>query len=98
VHESSSIPFDASPEAREALHGFGRTEDIRFSPDNRRLALPSFDHDSIAVVDVDIDLGGHCPRVTVTRALELSIPELDYPHGVNFLDDETIVVTNATPP
>lgn len=88
--------FDASPEVRRALHGIGRTEDLRFSPDGRRLALPSSDRNVIAIVDVDVDvmIGGTRPMVTVRAVTELRAPGLDYPHGVDFLDDATIVVAN----
>jgi hypothetical protein len=72
----------------------GRTEDVRFSPNNRRLAIPNFTRNSIAVLDVDIGIEGNRPRVTVTGATDFAAPGLAYPHGVDFLDDETIVVAN----
>ena len=34
-----AIAIDASPELRSAIAGMGRTEDVKFSPDNRRLAV-----------------------------------------------------------
>jgi DNA-binding beta-propeller fold protein YncE len=94
VSDPIAISVEASPDVRAALHRFGRTEDVRFSPDQRRLALPSFDHNSIAVVDVEIGLHDGGPSVSVTGVVELTAPELDYPHGVDFLDDDTLVVAN----
>ena len=89
---SSEIEFDASSDVRAALDRFGRTEDVRYSPNNRRLALPSFDRNAVAVVDIEID--DERPMVTATGMAEFTAPGLDYPHGVEFLNDETIIVAN----
>ena len=34
------LGYTALPRVAEVIAGMGRTEDIRFSPDNRRLAAP----------------------------------------------------------
>jgi hypothetical protein len=88
------IAFDASPDVRRAIDRFGRTEDVKFSPDNRRVALSSVEDGSIAIVDVEVTIGGDHPKVTVIGATKVTAPGLDYPHGVAFLDDDTIVVAN----
>jgi DNA-binding beta-propeller fold protein YncE len=88
------ISYDAPQSVRAALKRMARTEDVRFSPNNRRLALADLDRNSTAIVDVDITIGGNRPQVTVTDVAELSSPCLNSPHGVDFLDDETIIVAN----
>jgi hypothetical protein len=88
------IAHDASEAVRVGLNRLGRTEDIRFSPNNRRLAVVGFDRNSIAIVDIDITTGGSSPHVTVTDMAEFSSPCFSDPHGVDFLDDETIIVAN----
>lgn len=85
---------DASPSVRAALEQTKGCEDVRFSPSNRRMALAKWDRNAIAVVDVDIAADDHRPHVTVTDVAEFSSPYLKYPHGVDFLDDETIIVAN----
>ena len=84
------IAFDAPPDVREALGTLGRTEDVRFAPSGRRLALAGFRNDRIAVADVEI--AG--TTVAITRLRELGSSSLHDPHGVDFLDEETLVVGN----
>ena len=88
------ISHDASQAVRAALNGIGRTEDVRFSPDSRRLALACFERNSIAIVSVEITIVAHRPHVVVTDMSEFSSPCLKGPHGMEFLDDETIIVAN----
>ena len=84
------IAFDASPDVRAALGTLGRTEDVRFAPSGRRLALAGFRNDRIAVADVEV--AG--TTVAITRLRELASSSLHDPHGVDFLDEETLVVGN----
>jgi len=88
------IVYDAPESIRAALERIGRTEDLQFSPNNRRLALAAFDRNSIAVIDVDIGVDRDDLKVALTALSELSSPHLRGPHGVAFLDDETIIVTS----
>jgi hypothetical protein len=48
------IEYRASPRATDAIASLGRTEDVRFSPSNRRLAVAAFTRNRIAVFDIDI--------------------------------------------
>ncbi len=89
-----TIAFDASDAVRDTLRRIGRTEDASFSPDNRRLALVCPDRNSIAIADVEITAPPDAPHVTVTAVAEQSSPSLKTPHGVDFVDDETILVAN----
>jgi hypothetical protein len=57
----------------EAIARLGRTEDLRFSPDGRRLAITCFQHTAIA---------------------RLVVAGLKAPHGVDWLDDRTVVVAD----
>jgi DNA-binding beta-propeller fold protein YncE len=76
------------------IDGMGRTEDVRFSPDNRRLAVAAFNHHRIALFDVEITASAGTKQVALTGAVELSSPSFKYPHGVDFIDDETLVVAS----
>jgi hypothetical protein len=88
------IAYDASDAVRASLAGLGRTEDIAFSPDDRRLAIPSFARNTIGILAVDVATRDGRPTITVTDVVELSPPGLDHPHGVDFVDDTTIIVVN----
>jgi DNA-binding beta-propeller fold protein YncE len=88
------IAYEASGAVLAALARLQRTEDVAFSPNGRRLALAAFDRNVIAIADVCLERDGRRPRVTVTVVTELSSPRLNGPHGVEFLDDDTILVGN----
>jgi hypothetical protein len=83
------LHYEASDAVREALAGMGRTEDLRFSPDGRRLAFACYATNRIAVAEVEIG-----PPIAVTRLVYLESDRLHEPHGIDFLDDETVVVGN----
>ena len=50
-----ALSAKTSPEVDEALSGIGRTEDLVFSPDGRRLAVVGFTEGKILLLDVKID-------------------------------------------
>jgi DNA-binding beta-propeller fold protein YncE len=85
-----AIEYSAPDHVRDVVCRLGRSEDIRFSPDNRRLAVAGFNANRIAVFDVEVGEGA----VALTGALEVASPSLNGPHGLDFLDDDTIVVAN----
>jgi WD40 repeat protein len=88
------IAYDA-PRAVQAVPGQPRGfEDVCFSPDGRRLALAGCYQNSISIADVNIAMDGGRPHVTVKNVVEYLSPCLKEPHGVTFLDDETIIVAN----
>ena len=107
------IHYSAPAHVRDILAKLGRTEDVRFSPSRRRLAVASFHRNRIAIFDVSITSapvpgpGGPSgasepseaskpPRasVSLTDAFELCSAAIKRPHGVDFIDDDTIVVAN----
>ena len=88
----SSIPLDATAPVRDAIAALGRTEDVRFSPSGQRIALAAFTNRRIVVLD--IDLVAAPSRVTITGGVQLASPSLDGPHGIDFIDDDNVVVTN----
>jgi hypothetical protein len=88
------IPFDAPPAARAVLARLGRTEDVRFSPSGRRVAIVGFANSRIALADVEISTEGRRPEIAVTAVEEIESPALRDPHGVDVVDEETLVVGN----
>lgn len=87
----SEVEFDAPPDVRAMLAQLGRTEDVRFAPGGRRLAIACYERNSIAVADVTV--AGH-RSITVERVEEHRSDALREPHGVDFVDEDTIVVAD----
>src|SRR4051812_20419045 len=88
------IAFNAGRAVSSAIARIGRTEDIRWSPSGRRLALAGYRTARVLILDVDVDGGGGTPRVDVTGSLEVSSSSFDHPHGVSWLDEHTLFVAN----
>lgn len=88
------IEYTAPQSVIDAVGSLGRTEDVRFSPSNRRLAVASFHRDRIVVFDIDIASSLGATQVALTGGVELSSPALQWPHGLDFIDDDTLIVTS----
>lgn len=89
-----AIAWTAPPDVSDVITGLRRSEDVRFSPDNHRLAVADFIRNRIAVFDLDITRFPAGTRVALTGGVELSSPALNMPHGLDFIDDETLIVAN----
>ena len=88
------IEYTAPPVVRDAVAALGRTEDACFSPSNRRVAVAGFGRNRITIFGVDIAASPTGAEVALTSAVELSSPALKLPHGLEFIDDETVIVAN----
>src|SRR5207247_10848853 len=86
--------YTSQQSVTDAVGSLGRTEDVRFSPSNRRLAVASFIRNRIVVFDIDIASSSGATRVALTGGVELSAPALQLPHGLDFIDDDTLIVTS----
>ena len=85
------IPFRTTPSAQEALNTLGRTEDVRFSPENKRLAIACYKKNRISLFGFE-----RSPQPFLSGPLEISSPHLDQPHGIDFIDENTLVVANRS--
>ena len=88
------LPYTAPQSVTDAVASLGRTEDVRFSPSNRRLAVASFHRNRILLLDIDVADSPDATHVALTGGVELSSPALQWPHGVDFIDDDTLIVTS----
>lgn len=84
------IALVAPDDVSERLAALGRTEDVRLSPNGKRLAIACYAIDRIAVADVALTAS----EVRISRLELLSSTALGEPHGVDFLDDQTVVVAS----
>jgi len=79
---------------REKIETLARTEDCRFSPAGRKLAIAGYAKNAIVVFDVEMDLGGSAPQIVLSDYVELTSDEFDFPHGLDFVDESTLVIGN----
>jgi hypothetical protein len=88
------IQYTAQQSVTDAVDSLGRTEDVRFSPSNRRLAVASFIRNRIVVFDIDIASSSGATQVALTGGVELASSALQWPHGLDFIDDNILIVTS----
>ncbi len=91
---SARIDCHLSPAAQTVLDDLGRTEDLMFSPSGRRLAIAGYRANCIAIFDIDVVVSEPRKKVAVTDAVKLEASTLEEPHGLCFLDEETVAVAN----
>jgi hypothetical protein len=88
------LEYTAPPSVAGAIAALGRTEDVCFSPSNRRVAVAGFTRNRISVFDIDITSSRDRTRVALTGAVELVSSALRSPHGLDFIDDDTLITTS----
>ncbi|MBZ9996916.1 hypothetical protein [Mesorhizobium sp. BH1-1-4] len=88
------VAFRASQAVRAALSALGRTEDLRFSPDNRLLAIAGFARKRCLLLRIDIEMRPDGPGITIHDFVELRSDGIGEVHGLDFIDDRTLVVAN----
>lgn len=88
------MEISITEELKESLANLGRTEDVKFSPDENRLALAGFIKNKILLINVAIEINGSIKQVTLTDFVEITSPELNQPHGLFFNSNEILVVAN----
>lgn len=93
-HVAFPLDFLATDAVRAALSGIGRTEDLRFSPDNRLLAIASYLRNVVLLLSVRISDGPAGPCVNINDYAELSSESFGGLHGLDFLDEETLATGN----
>lgn len=88
------LTFLATGQVRHAIAALGRTEDIKFSLSNRRLAIAQFNDNKVAVFDISISTLGGQKRIAITRSAGIVSSYLKGPHGLDFLNERQIFVAN----
>jgi hypothetical protein len=88
------IALELPSMVRDVLDSLGRTEDVRLAPDGRRLAIACYWRDAIAIGDVELARSASGPAAALTRLELLGSPLLHEPHGLDWRDEETLVVAN----
>jgi DNA-binding beta-propeller fold protein YncE len=88
------LTFMPGPVVAERLGALGRTEDVMFSPDQTRLAIAGFIEDKILVIQIRLAADKEGMTVRSEGCVELRCPDFRRPHGVAWIDDDTLVVAN----
>ncbi|MEW9837659.1 YncE family protein [Mesorhizobium marinum] len=88
------VAFTATAAVRGALARVGRTEDVRFSPDNRLLAIAGFERRVCLLLRVAIEAGSDGPVVVTDDFMEITSDGIGELHGVDFIDGQTLAVAN----
>lgn len=88
------IEYEATPAVQEAIASLGRTEDIRFSPSGKILAISAFRSSYILLLKIGIVPSASGPKISLTDFVRISSRNIDQPHGMTFLDEGTLVIAN----
>ena len=90
------ISFVPSEGVKTALANLGRTEDVQFSPDDRRLAIAGFNNNKILLLDIKVKTAKGKILIKCEDWLEITSPSFDYPHGLFWIDDSTLIIANRS--
>lgn len=88
------IPFEASAHVKKMLNNLGRTEDLAFSPDNRKLAIAAYSQNKVLMLDVAISTSLNQSKILISDCYEILSEDLNLPHGITWIDNKTLVVGN----
>ncbi len=84
------LPISISDADAAALASFGRTEDLALSGDGSLLVVAGFNSDKLHLVRLRIE----ADAVEVLDVRSVEVDGLERPHGVTFVDGDTLVVAN----
>lgn len=68
------LKYTAPTYVHDAIATLGRTEDVKFSPNNRRLALVSFLKNQITVFEMCIDKSADGVKLSLLDVVRISSP------------------------
>ncbi len=88
------LPVKMSLAVRRALEEIGRTEDIRFSPDNRTLAIAAIRKKRCLLLRIAVRASATRPRVVIRDFLNVISSGISLVHGLDFIDNQTLAIAN----
>lgn len=90
------ISFMPSDGVKTALANLGRTEDVQFSPDDRRLAIAGYGLSKLLILDIKVKTAKGKILVVSDDWLEITSPSFNYPHGLFWIDSNTLIIANRS--
>ncbi|MEQ1945159.1 beta-propeller fold lactonase family protein [Mesorhizobium sp. VNQ89] len=91
---ASRVELQCNESVASAIAGIGRTEDIRFSPNNNCLAIAGFAKNKLLCLKVEIQADARGPSVSAHSFMEITSDGIEDAHGLDFIDDKTLAVAN----
>ena len=88
------LDFRPGPVVAERLRALGRTEDVMFSPDQTRLAIAGFRENRVLILGIRIVAEAGVLAIESDACVEIRCPEFKGPHGLAWIDGDTLVVAN----
>ena len=88
-----TLDYQASQEIKDVISSIGRTEDVKFSMDERRLAITDFLVNKIHLFELCID-NDASTVIKLTKCITICSDDFKRPHGIVFLGNDHFVVAN----
>lgn len=88
------ISYTGSGEVLDIVRRLGRTEDVKFSPSYRQFAVAGFSENKVVLFDISITSTSSGKKLELLRANEIFSPSFNLPHGLDFIDDRSLIVAN----
>lgn len=88
------LEFQPSSAVAERLRILGQTEDVKFSPNQDRLAIAGLTENKILVIDIRPVARDGVRVIESEACVEITCDAFVMPHGVAWIDDHTLIVAN----
>lgn len=92
--DAARLNFSMPAVVAAALERLGRTEDLHFSPDGKRLAVAGYNNSRLLIIDLGFEVKSKACSMVATDFLEVTSASLQFPHGLFWINDVTIIVAN----
>lgn len=92
--QPQELDYKASEKIECLIDRLGRTEDIRFSPDGRWLAVVDYENNRVVLFEISVEVSGSSHLITLSSYISVGSEYLNRPHGIDFLNDEYFIVAN----
>jgi hypothetical protein len=88
------VDYETSSNVKKVISSMGRTEDVKFSPDYRWLAIASITLNRINLFAVDAVHDGSSRVFDIHSSLVIESSSFIQPHGIDFIDNTHMVIAN----
>ena len=88
------VDVSLDPDTQKRINEIGRTEDIKLSYDNKRMAISGFLKECILIMDIEIINTEEKKELKVLDSTILVSRHLHKPHGIEFWGNDFLIVAN----
>lgn len=92
--EAIKLNFTQTKPVAAALQRLGRTEDVKFSPSGKKLAIADYGNNKLLIIDLSAKSASKNTTVVASDFLEVTSSELKLPHGISWINDSALLVAN----